>query len=89
MLSLHPEDLLDLGINPIIVVFMIPLLVIIPLVILKLIYSNKKYKCTECETVFRPKFWQTKLGRYYDYPDAQNQYCPKCKEITWCKFYEE
>lgn len=19
--------------------------------------------------------------------DAQDQYCPKCKEVTWCKFY--
>ena len=89
MLSFHPEDLLRFDINPIIVVFSIPFLIAITLIILKLVYSRKKYKCTECETVFKPKFWHTKLGHYSNFPDGQDQYCPKCKKVNRCKFYEE
>ena len=90
--QLNTAELLDLGVSPLVVILLIPLSVIIPLVIVKIVYSRKQYRCTECENIFRPNFLQTHLGYYQDLSVTErgrNQYCPKCGKITWCKYYPE
>ena len=92
MLSFHYYDLLDFGVNPLVVLLIIPISIIIPLVIIRIVYSKKTYRCTECETRFKPTFLQTHLGGYHDElsttDKGREQYCPKCQKITWCKFDE-
>ena len=87
MLATH-VDLLGIGVNPLIVVLLIPLSIIIPLFVLRIVYQRKKYKCTECEQVFRPTFMKTNMV-HQNYTEGMDQYCPKCQKMTWCKFYEE
>lgn len=92
MLSFHYYDLLDLGVNPIVVLLVIPVSIIIPLLIVKFVYSRKKYVCTECEKIFVPEFHRTYLGFHNDLADTEkgrNQYCPHCGKITWCKYTRE
>ena len=86
------DDMLEAGVSPLFVVLIIPLSVIIPLIIVKIVCSRKKYKCTECDSVFVPKFFQTHLAMYKDISVTErgrDQYCPKCQKITWCKYYDD
>ena len=78
------NDLLNAGVNPIIVILLIPAILIVPLFVFKLVLSRKTYRCTECGKIFKPKFLRTHIGLHDQ--DGINQYCPKCKDITWCKY---
>ena len=78
------DDWLSAGVNPIIVISSVPVIFLLALIILKFIVSRRTYKCTECNEVFKPKFFKTHTGAHG--PDGRNQYCPKCKKVTWCKY---
>ena len=92
MLYFNPQSLIDLGVAPLLVLVAIPISIIISLAIVKFVYSQKTYKCTECESTFVPTFMKTHLGFYND-PSlsghGRNQYCPKCRKITWCKYVDK
>ena len=93
MLSFTPQTLLDLGINPLVILVFVLACVVVPLLVVKFAYSKKKYKCTECDKIFSPKFFQTHIGYVQDLSDdskrGREQYCPHCHKITWCKFFEQ
>ena len=52
------EDWLNMGVNPAIVILSIPCMFLIALIVLKFIVSRHTYKCTECDTIFKPKFYK-------------------------------
>ena len=91
MLSFNPQDLIELGVNPLLVILIIPIGVIVSLAIVKFVYSRKKYECTECRYVFTPRFMKTHLGFHNDLSSSRgrNQFCPRCRKITWCKYKDE
>lgn len=90
MLSFTPQTLLDLGINPLVVIAFVLVSIIVSLAVVKIVYSQKIYKCTECRKNFKPEFLKTHLGYYQelsaDSEKGKEQYCPHCKRITWCLY---
>ena len=87
VLGFHFEDLLTIGMNPLLVIILLLLSIIIPLVIVRICFWRRTYICSECNNRFRPKFTKVFVG-WHD-GIRKDQYCPYCKTITLCKKDEE
>ena len=84
VLSWSVSDLLDIGVNPLVVICLLLLAVIIPAVVTRIVISKKTLHCSECGANFRLKPQQIHLG-FHDF-NGRNAYCPHCKKITWCRY---
>ena len=78
------EDLLGMGIHPLVVIMILPVTIFVSLLCVRIYCSRLKYRCTECDHVFQPKFSRTHIGVHDS--AGRDQYCPHCRKITYCKF---
>ena len=46
------EDLLGMGIHPLVVIMILPVTIFVSLLCVRIYYSRLKYRCTECGKVF-------------------------------------
>lgn len=86
-LSWSVDDLLDIGVNPLIVIAVLILAILVPIAVVRIVLSKKNYRCTECGEQFKLKPWQIHLG-FHDF-DGRNSFCPHCQKITYCKYLED
>lgn len=86
-LSFGIEDLLGLGINPGVILVLFLLAIIVPIIIVRIAISKKRYRCSECGEKFKLNLWKVHLG-FHDF-NGRNNFCPNCKKITWCTYLRE
>jgi len=79
-----PEHLLEWGVHPLAVIFLLPAVIIASLLIVRIGISRMEFVCTECRRIFRPKFRHTHIGTHDD--NGREQYCPHCRKITFCRY---
>ncbi|MBR3999019.1 MAG: hypothetical protein IKI93_11825 [Clostridia bacterium] len=82
-----PEDLLEWGIHPLIVILLLPAVILLTLLCVRMYYSRRKFTCTECSLTFRPKFTQTHIGLHEE--NGRDQFCPRCRKITFCRYVDD
>jgi len=89
MLSFHIgiEDLLRMGIHPLVVIMILPVTIFVSLLCVRIYYSRLKYRCTECGKIFQPKFSHAHIGIHDS--AGRDQYCPHCRKITYCKYAKD